>query len=115
MAWLFLFGAITGNVLGNTFVRTASAQGGGLAAMYLSIPFLLGLAFFGLNVVSYAKALQAIPLSVAYPVLVGASITGVALIAAFVFKESVTPLRLLGMALIIAGAVFVSLSSPIKA
>ena len=116
MAWLFLFGAIAGNVLGNTFVRTASAQAAASPiAMYLSVPFVLGLAFFGANVVSYTKALQSIPLSIAYPVLVGASITGVALIAAFVFKETLTLPRLLGMALIVAGAALVSFSSAARA
>jgi small multidrug resistance pump len=73
-----------------------------------SWPVMLGLVLFALNVIAYTQALTKIPLSVAYPIMV--SLTGVIVISGsmMLFKESLSWVQVLGLALIVAGVVCVA-------
>jgi multidrug transporter EmrE-like cation transporter len=53
----------------------------------------------------FSVALTGIPLSIAYPVLIGGSMVFVTLLAAVWFKERLTMRHLLGMALILVGMI----------
>ena len=68
-----------------------------------NLALLAGLATFGLNVIFYLLALRSLPLSVAYPVMVGATFLIVSTASVFFLKEQITVVQYLGFAFIIAG------------
>lgn len=107
--WLMLVVSIVLNVAGNLFVKQFSAtteiRG---PADYLSLPFALGIASFGLGVIFYGRALRNIPIVLAYPIQVGACILIIALFAAAVFGERLGLRDALGILLIAAGIVLLS-------
>ncbi len=59
----------------------------------------------GTGLLFFSVALTGIPLSIAYPVLIGGSMIFVTLLAAIWFKERLTSRHLAGMALILIGMV----------
>ena len=77
-------------------------------AQLMSIPFLIGLSLFGLNLIFYSRALKDMQLSVAYPILVSASVLSVFAISYVVLNESFSQTKLIGGVLIIGGIVLIS-------
>ena len=73
-------------------------------------PLWSGLCLYGMAFIIYAAALTKLPLHVANPVLTSGSIAGVALLSAFMFKESMTLTAIAGILLIITGVVLISIS-----
>lgn len=74
-----------------------------LARDYLSLPFLAGLACFGLNLLAYSQALKKLPLSIAYPTMVSLGYLIILVVSWFVFQERLTLPRYVGAGLILAG------------
>jgi small multidrug resistance pump len=106
MNWGFLAAAILFNVAGNLLMKKFALDHPIKGVLSYANPFfLIGGALFGINLVLYAKAVQSIPLVVAYPILVGTSILLVALAATLFFAEKVTPSMIGGMVLIFSGMV----------
>ncbi len=60
----------------------------------------------------FSVALTGIPLSIAYPVLIGGSMVFVTLLAAIWFKERLTMRHLAGMALILIGMILLKGGEP---
>lgn len=54
------------------------------------------------------------PLGLAYPVLVGGSVTCVALIGILVLKERASPRLIVGVAMILGGMVVLHVGDPVK-
>lgn len=105
-AWLALVGAILFNTLGNLFIKSFSIATEVRSPLdYLTPAFILGMAFFGSNVVLYSFALKSIPIVVAYPILVGMSLAAVSLVAVFWFKESFGLSHLLGVVFVTIGII----------
>ena len=73
-----------------------------------SVPLVVGLILFALNMLAYTQALTKLPLSVAYPIMV--SLTGLIVITGsmMLFKESISWIQWIGFALIIGGIVCVA-------
>src|SRR5690606_31039573 len=67
------------------------------------LPTVFTLAAMGLSFWLLAQAMRSIPLGTAYAVWTGIGAVGVALLGLFLFGESRDPLRLLCIALIVAG------------
>jgi multidrug transporter EmrE-like cation transporter len=111
-AWLILLGSIACNVAGNLLVKQFSMTHEIRGVLdYRAPSFIAGIAAFGLGVVLYGRALQQIPIVLAYPVQVGACIVAIALFAVAVFGEKFGAQHLLGVALVMAGiAVLVRLA-----
>lgn len=107
--WLMLLGSIVLNVAGNVLVKTFSAHTDihGLHD-YISVPFALGIAAFGLGVVLYGRALQQIPIVLAYPIQVGTCVLVIALVAVSVFGEKLGLQTLLGIMLVVSGIAVLS-------
>jgi multidrug transporter EmrE-like cation transporter len=59
----------------------------------------------GTGLLFFSVALTGIPLSIAYPILIGGSMVFVTLLAAVWFKERLTMRHLAGMALILVGMI----------
>ena len=107
--WLMLVVSIALNVAGNLFVKQFSTTTEILGLWdYASPPFLLGIAAFGLGVIFYGRALNEIPIVLAYPIQVGACILVIALFAVGVFGERFGLRDTLGIALIVAGIALLS-------
>lgn len=73
-----------------------------------------GLALFALNVIFYIFALRALPLSVAYPIMIAASFIIVGTVSSVLFSENITFLKAAGYALILLGIVLVVMSTSTK-
>ena len=70
--------------------------------------FAVGLLLGAANTFLFARSIQAIPLSVAYPVFTGISFALITLAAALAFNERLSPLHLLGIGLVMIGIVLVT-------
>ena len=104
MKFIFLAAAILLNSAGNILLKQASLAPAEGLGRYLQPLFVAGLACFGLNVLLYARALQDLPLHVAYPLLIGASLIAIVAASRLLFRAPVGLPELAGMALILAGA-----------
>ncbi len=101
MSYLFLAIAFTLNATANILLKMGALKG------IFNALSITGLFLFALNAVFYFMALRTVPVSVAYPVMVVASLLIINLYAIFGLKEQVTVPQLVGYALIIAGIVLV--------
>lgn len=70
----------------------------------------VGLALYVLSAAMWIIALSLVPLSVAYPFL-GLTYIGVATIAVVKLREWLTPAQWLGIAMVVAGVIIVTLSA----
>ena len=107
--WLMLAGSILFNVAGNLLVKRFSSTTEIHGVWdYLALPFVLGVSAFGLGVVLYGRALQDIPIVLAYPIQVGTCILVIALFAVAMFGEKVSLPDIAGIVLIMSGIALLS-------
>lgn len=108
MKYVYLYSSIIFNVLTNV--------GFNLSALNDKTPvkrwsFFAGGLFFGLlNSYYFTESLKEIPLSVASAVFFSLTIIGLFLAAHFGFGEKISPMRMVGAAIIIVGVVVVSMN-----
>jgi quaternary ammonium compound-resistance protein SugE len=74
-------------------------------------PTLFTLGAMSLSVYLLSIALRTLPLGTGYPVWVGVGAVGTALAGVILFQETLTPLKLLSIALVIAGIAGLKLAS----
>ena len=67
-----------------------------------------GLVVGAVNATLYTKCLGSIRLNVAYPVFSAGSMMGVTVLSSLVFHEAVTPLKMVGIGVLVAGVILVS-------
>lgn len=109
-SWLFLICAILFNVAGNFFMKQFSRaldESSSLVS-YLAPSFIIGVIFFGINLVFYAKALEVLPLSLAYPVLVAVSLCLVTMSSLVLFGEHISAMQGIGLMVICLGVFLTS-------
>lgn len=68
----------------------------------------VGLGCFAANVVFYAFALQKLPISSAYPIMVTGGFAIIVVVAGALLKERLTPVQWVGVAAILVGVVLVA-------
>ena len=112
MAYLYLALAFTLNSIANILLKLGAIQGLSLSGNLIAIvqanwQFLLGLAIFATNVIFYFLALRALPLSVAYPVMVVMGFLIVNSYALFALHEPITTWQHIGYLLIVIGLTLV--------
>lgn len=112
VAYIFLALAFTLNAVANVLLKLGAGRGltlsGGAAALIAqNWQFLVGLVLFASNVVFYFFALRALPLSVAYPVMVAMGFLIVNSYAYLALHEPVTLLQAAGYLLIVIGLTLV--------
>ena len=114
MKYVFLYSSIVFNVLTNV--------GFNLSALNESNPtkrwtFFFGGLIFGLiNSYLFTECLKEISLQVASAIFFSLTIIGLFIAAHYMFHEPVSPMRMFGAVIIIAGVIIVSLAeAPIKA
>jgi len=97
--------------IGNILLKWSSASvpsDARLVDKFLSIGFIGGLAFYGINVVLFAKALDSMEVSVAYPILAGSGFAMLAVASYSILGEPFPFYKWIGLALILAGIVLLS-------
>jgi multidrug transporter EmrE-like cation transporter len=114
---VYLIIALSLNALANILMKYANISNRTVASastaekitgLYLTWPFLIGLAAFGMNVIFYTQALAKMPLAVAYPIMTGTGFAIICLASYFLFSERLTILQLLGIFLIFVGIILVA-------
>jgi multidrug transporter EmrE-like cation transporter len=96
------------NVSANYVLKAYAAEkGGSFLDMITKVPIYLAVAFFGINFLFYAKALQTLNISTAYPMVVGLSTILIILLSYFFLSEKLEFIQICGIGLIIIGLVFV--------
>lgn len=114
MSIFYLIAAFLLNSFANIFLKIGANSGARLWP--IKFPETLadnkylffGLVLFALNVFFYSASLKSLPLSVAYPVMVGMSFFLVNGYSAFWLGEKVSGLQLLGYVLIVLGIIVVT-------
>lgn len=104
-SWILIFLAGLNSTIGNLFLKKSSEMA--VETFWFAIPlniwFLFGLMFYGINVLLFAKALQTLDVSAAYPVLAGISFCLLAGASWFLFNEKLNFVRYIGILTIILG------------
>ena len=114
MRWLLLVLAIMLNATANILIKTAVANSKAENVVALVkdnsfiFPALGGICCFVLALASFSYVLSRTNLSVAYPILTSGCFLVIGLASWLFFKESITPLQILGFTFIIAGICLVS-------
>ena len=109
-AWLYVFIAGINTCIGNLMLKQSRRvpHDSSLFSMLFSPWFIMGLVFFGMNVIIFTKALEKLPVSAAYPVLAGLGFCLLAICSSLIFKERLSLSQWSGVVLILAGIVIVS-------
>jgi len=102
---MFVAAAAVNSCIGNVLLKQSrlKAQDGSLLTLLLSPWFMGGLFFYGINVVLFAKALDKLPVSIAYPVLAAGGFAILSIASALIFKEALTTVQWLGLGITIFG------------
>jgi small multidrug resistance pump len=75
--------------------------------MISSLPIYLAVIFFGINFLFYAKSLQTLKISTAYPVVVGMSAVIIIFLSFMFLNERLSLVQICGVGLIIAGVALI--------
>ncbi len=110
MKWLILLTALILNAVANILIKAGMSrpdtQGGLLETLkvkWLSLPVILGVIFFGLALGAYSITLKKMPLSVAYPIMTTGGLFIISAVSVLYFKETITPLQMIGLVLLVGG------------
>lgn len=107
---LLLLAAVN-SCIGNLLIKksrlVATADASFIAKLFEPY-FIAGLAFYGINLLFFAKALDTAPVSIAYPVLAGMGFLFLALASTMLLGERLGVRELAGMVLIVAGVAFLA-------
>lgn len=96
------------STIGNLLLKQSRLVTGPDATWYgkfLSLYFIGAIAFYVVNVALFAKALDAIPVSVGYPVLAASGFAMLTIAAGLLFGERFGGWQVLGLVLVVAGIV----------
>lgn len=99
ISWLALIATIVCSGGGNALANWSHHFSGRSRLMVLAA----AIGVHGTGLLFFSVALTGIPLSIAYPLLIGGSMVFVTMLAAFWFKEQLTRRHFAGIALIIVG------------
>ena len=115
MVYLLLIGALLLNSIANILLKTAASMPTPRVFTFWSLISTYHMAIFGLilfacNAVLYFFALKSLPLSVAYPVMIGGSFLIVSIYAWLYFQEHMTVPLIFGYILIFVGVLLVTVA-----
>lgn len=101
--WIFLLAAVAAEIVGVIVMKLVAQQGAWTSLLFMYA--MIGLSFFLL-----ATAMEHIPMAVSYATWETLGLTVVALVGYRYFGESMAPMKVLGMGVLIAGVVLVNTS-----
>ncbi|MBB4005161.1 DMT family transporter [Aurantimonas endophytica] len=105
MAWIFLFAAGVLEVVWAYFMKRSE----GFTLLW---PTIITLVVMAGSFALLSVSMKTLPLGTAYTIWTGIGAVGAFMVGIVVLGESVTPMRLVAAALILAGLVMMKLSSP---
>jgi small multidrug resistance pump len=105
VCWVFLLAAILLEVCGTTCMKLSF----GFTKFWPSVLLFL---FYSLSFAAVALAIKQIEVSVAYAIWSGVGTALIAMIGILWFKETISPLKLVSLVLIVVGIVGLRLSGP---
>lgn len=103
MSWVFLVLGIISEVLGTTSMKISE----GFTKL---LPSILIFVFYGLSLTLVTLALKNIDVSIAYSIWSGLGTAIIATVAIVYFKESISPIKILSILMIIAGVIGLNMS-----
>ena len=115
LSFLLVIVAAVNTAAGNIFLKYSriATMGQPFFESLFSVYFLLGITCYAVNVIVFVKALEGMPLSIAYPVLASLGFALVVLASIVLFDERLGVLQWAGLVLILCGIVLlVSKSAP---
>lgn len=98
MPWFYLLLAGCGEVAGVLSMKRWTENKSLVAILTVALSFAFSFSFLSL-------AMNTIPMGTAYAIWTGIGTTGSALLGVFLFKESLTPIKILFIGLILFGAI----------
>ena len=116
MGLIYLIIAFVLNAIANALLKVAAERG----IVFHGLPIfdlvrvnaflIMGLFFFATNIIFYTLALRALPLSLAYPMMVVGTFLLVSTFSVLYFKETITLLQACGYVAILGGIALVMLA-----
>jgi small multidrug resistance pump len=104
MGYLYLAGAIIAEVLATTALKFATGEGSKLVP---SVVVVLG--YVGAFALLSQSLSKGVPLGIAYAIWAGVGVVLVVIISWLLFKESLSLVQMLGMALVVGGVTLLEL------
>ncbi len=101
--WVFLLGAIIFEVIATTNLKLSD----GFTKL---VPSILVVLFYSLSFWAVALAMRTLPLGIVYPVWAGLGTALVVATGILAFHEAMTPLKVFGALVVIAGIVILNMS-----
>lgn len=114
MSWLILVFGILANALASILIKVAvmppraSPSLKNIEQILTNWPLWLGLTLYGTAFLLYTAALAKFPLNIAHPVLTTGSVALVALLSAFIFKETFSWSMIIGITLVMLGVLLIT-------
>lgn len=94
------------STFGNIFLKKSSLTTGVIFPfLNINVYFIIGLVFYGLNVLLFSAALKHISVSIAYPILAAIGSVFLVFCANFMFSEPITNMKILGIFIILIGII----------
>ena len=118
---ILLFFTCLMTVAGNLMIRTGLLRAGGISLNHIPTQiigllrqplFVIGFILYATAMVTWFAVISTENLSTAYPILTGLTFTFVTIGALTLFGEQVTPQKLVGIGMILAGVVVVAQAAP---
>ena len=92
------------STFGNIFLKKSSMTTGIIFPfLNINVYFVIGLVFYGLNVLLFSVALKHISVSIAYPILAAIGSVFLVICANFIYSEPITNMKILGILIILIG------------
>ena len=104
-AWVFLLLAAVNSTIGNLLLKQAAmlSEKENIFSLLFQPYFIGGLVFYGINVILFAKSLEVLKVSVAYPVLAAGGFTLLVLSSSLFFGEQLNGRQYAGVLVVLVG------------
>lgn len=108
--WVFVFGAAFNTSIANLLIKKSRLvpHSPDIWGLLFSPWFMAGIAFYGISVLLFAKALEGLPVSLAYPAQAGMAFAMLTLFSGVFLHEPLSLLKISGIGVILAGMVMVA-------
>jgi len=103
--WIYLLFAAIGSTIGNLLIKQSRlvVDKGDFLSLVLQPYFIAGLIFYGISVILFAKSLDVLKVSVAYPVLAASGFSLLVIAAQVFIGEYLSTKQYLGLIIVIVG------------
>ncbi len=111
LALFLIFIAAINSTIGNIFLkmsRDSSPLFNTFLGKYLSIYFILAIVFYVFNLLCFSKAIDKIPVAIAYPILAGLGFSMLSIAAHYLFDEHLSLLQILGLVFVLIGIILLA-------